>query len=381
MVPTVLHVTQTTNAGVARCVVDLATDQARRGWSVGVASPEDDAFVPSIIGAGATHYAWPAARHPGVSTVTELRSLADVVRRASPDLVHLHSSKAGLVGRLVVRGRTPTLFQPHGWSFLAVEGLERRAARAWERFAARWTTALVCVSEAEKGDGVAAGVRAQWRVVPNAVDLRRFCPSDESARHDARQRLGLGDGPLAVCVARLMRQKGQDVLLAAWPAIRASVPAATLVFVGEGPDRGRLEAMATGGVSFVGARSDIPDWMAAADVVVLPSRWEGMSYVMLEAMATGRSVIASDVGGAREAIGEENGRAAGALVPPEDAGALARAVITRLRDPERTRAEGDEGVARARSRHDLVRWSDLMAEITLAMLTARDGGSRPAVAS
>ena len=95
-----------------------------------------------------------------------------------------------------------------------------------------------------------------------------------------------------------------------------------------------------------------------------------MSYVMLEAMASGRSVVASDVGGAREAIGEEHGRAAGVLVPPEDAAALAGAVIARLRDPETARVEGEEGAARAASRHDLVRWRDLMAEITLASLTA-----------
>jgi glycosyltransferase involved in cell wall biosynthesis len=388
MVPTVLHVTQTTIAGVARCVLDLATDQAGRGWQVAVASPEADGFVPSVISAGAAHYVWPAARRPGVSALAEFRPLAEIINRASPDVVHLHSSKAGLVGRVVVRDRLPTLFQPHGWSFLAVGGLERQTAQAWERFAARWTTALVCVSEREKRDGVAAGIRAPWQVVPNAVDLRRFRPSDEAARHDSRRRLGLDNSPLAVCVARLTHQKAQDVLLAAWPAIRASVPTATLVlvgdvFVGGGLDRERLERLATDGVSFVGPRADIPDWMTAADVVVVPSRWEGMSYVVLEAMASGRSVVASDVGGAHEALGEEDGRAAGGLVPPEDAAALAGAVIARFRDPERARAEGDEGAARARSRHDLVRWCDLMADITLASLTTggRHRGSRRRVAS
>jgi glycosyltransferase involved in cell wall biosynthesis len=383
MVPTVLHVTQTTNAGVAHCVLNLATDQAGRGWQVAVASPEADGFVPSVIGTGATHYAWRATRQPGLSTRSEFGSLADIVSRVRPDVVHLHSSKAGLVGRLVVRGHSPTLFQPHGWSFFAVDGLERRAARAWERVATRWTTTLVCVSNREKLDGLEAGVRARWQVAPNAVDLGRFHPSDDAGRHDARRRLGLDDGPLVVCVARLTRQKGQDVLLAAWPAIRASVPTAELVFVGDGPERGRLEHMATDGVSFVGLRTDTPDWIRAADVVVLPSRWEGMSYVMVEAMASGRSVVASDVGGAREAIGDEDGRAAGILVPPEDAPTLAGAVITRLRDPETARAEGDEGAARARSRHDLVRWCDLMADITLASLTTggRHRGSRRRVAS
>jgi len=326
MGPSVLHVTQTTNAGVRRCVLDLVADQVRRGWRVSVASPDSDGFPGHARAAGAAHVRWDAVREPGRSTFGEVRSLRRIIRDVQPDLVHLHSSKAGLVGRLAVRGRRPTLFQPNGWSFLAVEDQARAAARRWERFAVRWTTTLICVSKREHEDGAAEGITAPWRVVPNAVDIAHYSPSD---RTQARAQLRLPDAPLVVCVARLSRQKGQDVLLEAWPAVQSAVVGAHLALVGDGPERAALEARASDkeGVSFVGPRSDVAHWLAAADVVALPSRWEGMSYVMLEAMASERSVVATDVGGAREAIGPEAERAAGALVASEDAVADRKSVV------------------------------------------------------
>ena len=98
----------------------------------------------------------------------------------------------------------------------------------------------------------------------------------------------------------------------------------------------------------VGPRDDVPDWLAAADVVAVPSRWEGMALTMLEAMATGRSVVATAVSGARDALGDE----AGAIVPAEDPGALADAIARRLSDRALRAAEGAEGRRRAERTHD-----------------------------
>ena len=287
-------------------------------------------------------------RSPGPSIAAETRSLAKIIDSVQPDLVHLHSSKAGLAGRLALRGRRPTVFQPHGWSFEAVQGALAWTAMRWERIGAHWAHSILCVSEAERDRGLSHGIRATFRVVPNGVDLTTFCEAGDSEHGAARRRLGLGDQPLVVCVGRLCKQKGQDVLVAAWPRVRARVPDAELALVGSGDSEAALRQAGGAGVSLVGPREDIPDWLAAADVVALPSRWEGMSLVLLEAMARGRSIVATDVNGVREAMGH-----AGAVVPIEDRDALSAAIAERLLDPARRAREGAEAAERARRRHDL----------------------------
>ena len=113
---------------------------------------------------------------------TDLSFLSYAHSLSKLNRVHLHSSKAGLAGRLALRCRVPTLFQPHAWSFDAVDGLARRGALAWERWATRWAAAVVCVSAAERDSGIRLGVRARYEVVPNGVDLDKFAAADELNR-------------------------------------------------------------------------------------------------------------------------------------------------------------------------------------------------------
>lgn len=355
----VLHVAQSAEYGLARFLSDLLADQVARGWTVTFAGPADFA-APE----GVEHVTWAATREPGRSVVAEARALAAIVERVDPDAVHLHSSKAGLAGRATIRRRRPTLFQPHAWSFLAVSGATRMAVLAWERLAVRWTTAVICCSEAELRQGEAHKVRVRSEVVPNAVDVSRFADVDRAA---ARRRLGFRSGePVVVCIGRLSHQKGQDVLLAAWPAVRDAVPDARVVLVGDGPDRAALAAQSSDGVQFVGHQPAVEDWLAAADVVAQPSRYEGLALSVLEAMAAGRSIVATDVEGMREAIGQ-----GGAIVPPGDAKALAAAITERLIDPERADAEGRAGRERAARSHDLRGWGERIAEVTLDVVMRR----------
>jgi glycosyltransferase involved in cell wall biosynthesis len=356
----ILHVSQPTEGGVGRYVAELAADQVRRGWRVVVASPTYGDLAAQTAAVGAGHVPWTAGRAPGPGSLFDASRLSRIVRDAEPDLVHLHSSKAGFAGRLSLRGRRPTIFQPHAWSFEAVRGPVRPAAIGWERKAARWATVVLCVSEEERERGEEHGIRGRWRVIPNGVDLEKWTAAAEGEREAARSRLGLGDGPTVVCVGRLCRQKGQDLLLEAWPSVRESAPAAQLALVGDGPDEEALRRRAPAGVVFAGKRVDVADWLAAADVVTLPSRWEGMSIGMLEAMARGRSIVATDVPGAREAMGND----AGAIVPVEDAAALSGELALRLSDRERTRAEGHAGRKRAERYHDLRAMTDAVAELS-----------------
>jgi glycosyltransferase involved in cell wall biosynthesis len=272
-----------------------------------------------------------------------------LIGEVDPDLVHLHSAKAGLTGRLALRGGRPTVFQPHAWSFEAAEGTVARMARTWERFASRWTDLLVCVSEDERRRGEDVGVRARTIVLPNGIDLGRYRPTGPAERSSARRDLGLADRPTVVCVGRLAHQKGQDVLLDCLPALRERVPDVQTVLVGDGPDADALRVRADEGVLFAGARGDVRPWLTAADVVALPSRWEaGLSLVAMEAMALGRPVVSADVAGARGALD-----GAGAVVGREDARALALALAARLADPELAEREGRAGRRAVESSHDL----------------------------
>ena len=225
--------------------------------------------------------------------------------------------------------------------------------------AGRWATVVLCVSEAERRRGEAHGVRGNWRVIPNGVDLAAFAETSPDESSAARLRLDLDERPVVVCVGRLCREKGQDVLLDAWPAVLERVPDAQLVLVGDGPDTEAMRRRARDGVKLVGKRWDVTDWLAAADVVAFPSRYEGMSVGMLEAMARGRAVVASDVGGAAEALGGE----VGTLVPPEDPAALADAIAERLLDPVGAASAARAARRRAELYHDLGTTTATVAEL------------------
>jgi glycosyltransferase involved in cell wall biosynthesis len=361
----VLHVTHTGEGGVGKCAIDLAADQIARGWQVTVATEPCSELAREAAAAGAQVLPWVATRSPTPRLPRELLRIRAVVRSVRPDILHLHTSKAGLCGRLAVRGRIPTLFQPHCWSFQAVDGMLSQLVTLWERLGARWAHAVVCVSEAEHVQGVEHRIKARYRVIPNGVDLSRFTDTDDAGRRSARERLGLGKQPLVVCVGRLSKQKGQDVLIDGWPAVRQRVPDAELALIGDGPKMDDLRTRADSSVRLLGHRTDVVDWLAACDVVVLSSRWEGMSLGMLEAMAAGRSLVVTDVQGAREAVDDT-----GAIVPPEDPQTLADAITERLLDPKKRQAEGAAAAARARERFDLRDTLNRVAELYQEVLTA-----------
>jgi glycosyltransferase involved in cell wall biosynthesis len=366
----IVHVTQPVTAGVAAVVLRLAIDQRDRGWAVSIVCPPTGWLPDRAEEAGIAVHGWSAARAPGPRTVVETARLRRVLDRLAPDVVHLHSSKAGLAGRLAVRGRWPTIFQPHLWSFQTADGRLGSASAAWEEFASRWTDQLVCVSDDELAAGRAAGVTSAAEVVCNGVDTDRLRPRRRSA---ARCALDLDPtAPTAVCVGRLARLKGQDQLLAAWPAVLAEVPSARLVLVGDGPmaDRWRTHPVADHeSVHWAGHSEAVADWYAAADVVVLPSRAEGMALVPLEGMACGRAVVAFDVGGVRQSVAD-----AGAVVPAGDVAALARAVAARLAEPARAEREGRRGRHRAEALFGTDRMGDQVATL-VDKLTSAGGGA------
>lgn len=371
-----LHVSQPAEAGVAKYVAELARYQAAAGWSVSVACPRGETQLQPlsdrVTAAGASWCRWEATREPGAAIASECRRLRSIVRTIEPDIVHLHSAKAALAGRLVLRGARPTIVQPHAWSFHAASGATARAARVWERFATRWTDAVVCVSASERAEGERVGIRAHYVVIPNGVDLEQLQLLSAADRAAARGRLGIGAAPLAVCIGRLSHQKGQDTLLDVWQRVRADVPDAVVALVGTGPDEEALRARDTPGALFAGATPTPRDWYAAADVIVLPSRWEGMPFVLLEALAHGRSAVAFDVAGVADVLGSGSRQ----VVRSGDAPALADAVVMRLEDPSLAAAEGVEGRRLVEASHDLEATLSSVQDLYARIVEASEAGAR-----
>jgi len=188
-----------------------------------------------------------------------------------------------------------------------------------------------------------------------AVDAARFRP-DPEAGAAIRERYGLTGRPVVVCVSRLVRRKGQDTLLAAWPRVLKQVPDASLLLVGDGPRSAALRELSermrlTPSVRFTGPvpAAELPAHYAAGDVFAMPCRTrrggldvEGLGIVYLEASATGLPVVGGDSGGAPDAIldGET-----GYVVPGRDTGAVAERLVALLSDPAGAKAMGDKGRA------------------------------------
>ncbi|MEU6393355.1 glycosyltransferase [Streptomyces sp. NPDC046939] len=366
--PHVLHVTQPVDGGVARVVADLVRGQLAAGMRVSVACPAAGDLPRLLADTDCAVLEWRSVRSPARGLLGEGRALARLMAAVRPDVVHAHSAKAGLITRLVVRGRVPTVFQPHAWSFEAVRGASARAALRWERFGARWAARIVCVSRAEQRAGRSLGIDAEWRLVPNGVDLERFRPAEKAPEP-------YGDGPLVVCVGRLCRQKGQDLLVEAWRDVVRAHPTARLVLVGDGPDAETLRSTAPASVTLVGAVDDPAPWYRAADLVVMASRWEGMALAPLEAMACGTPVLVTDVAGARESLPPH--MVPTCVVPPHDPAALGRALGRLLRDPEGLRARGRAGHRHVRAHHDVRRAAAAVAEVYGELLGP--GGTASAV--
>jgi glycosyltransferase involved in cell wall biosynthesis len=365
----VLHVSASGDGGVASVALGYVRDQVERGWNVAVATSSRGFLGYDAREIGARTYWWQAEREPGRRVVGEAVRLAKIIREADPDVVHLHSSKAGLVGRLAIRNRRPTVFQPHAWSYLAATGSARAASLRWERFATRWTAITVCVSDDERTAGARLGIDGRTVVVRNGVALSAFRPQGDRDRSQARKLLGLPEAPTAVCIGDLTAQKGQRDLLLAWAEVLDQVPDARLIIVGDGPARPDLARLAAElpGVTLVGARSDVSTWIAAANTVVVPSRWDGMSMVPLEAMACARSVVATAVSGIAESVPDD----AGSIVRPDDRAAMVTAVVERLADPDLARREGWAGRAHVEASHDVATSAHELARVYLRLVGER----------
>ncbi len=319
---------------------DLVDGLDAAAWEVHVACPPASTLWAALQGREEVrlHPLGPS-RRPSPGDAASLARLVPLIRQA--DVVHVHSAKAGFLGRLAaaLAGRTRRcVYTPHAWSFWAASGAEAALYLRLERLAARWCAAIVAVSAAEREAGLEAGVGRpeQYRVIPNGVDLARF----GVPRAPVRGRV--------LFLGRLAPQKRPDLALAALGQLARTD--AELVFASDGPDRVALERSArelgvADRVQFLGYRDDVPELLAGAACVLLTSDYEGLPLTVLEAMAAGVPVVATRVGGVEEALGDT-----GMVVERGDAGGIAAALARVLGDEGEAARLGEAGRRRARER-------------------------------
>jgi glycosyltransferase involved in cell wall biosynthesis len=333
----VLLLHQPVDGGVGRHVSDLARGLHAAGHDVVLCGPG----LPIPVPEGCRHVSLGLKRAvaPRVDAAA-LRRLQGLVRGLAPDLIHAHSSKAGALGRLArtVRPGVPLVYSPHGYAFAGHfdRELERTAYRLIERGLAPLAGRVIAVCEAEARLARGVGPDGRVRVVYNGVTV----PSEPVDVERRMSRLKAA-GPVLCTLTQLRPGKGMETLLDAMPAILAAHPRAQLAVWGDGPDLSGLAARAQtlgigASVHFLGSTERPLSVMAGADVFTFPSLAEAFPYVILEAMSVACPIVASDVGGIGEALGDS----AGVRVPAADPAALAAAVTRLLSDPEGARALG-----------------------------------------
>jgi glycosyltransferase involved in cell wall biosynthesis len=368
----VAQIVTTLSRGGAQATVLESRQMASHGIEVTILAGPDDpgegTHWAELRQAGAAVIEVPFLRRP-VDPPADLRALACLtgwLRANRPDVVHTHSAKAGVVGRLAAAmAGIPAVHTVHGWTFAALGAEDqpsvgpwsdlgpwwsiqpwwcarqrseararlraeagRRAVIVGERGLAHLSRALVVVSPVDAETGLAHGIGRpeQYWVVRSGIDLSQ--PRSSASRRGAvRAELGWTGRFVVGTVARLAPQKDLATLIGGFA--QARMPGGLLVIVGDGPQRQALETLASQSgagdrICFLGQRHDAVRIVAGFDIFALTSRWEGLPRSMVEAAAAGVPVVATGVGSVPEVIRPGQ---TGTLIPVADPGALA-AVLT-----------------------------------------------------
>ncbi|MCS7181877.1 MAG: glycosyltransferase family 4 protein [Thermoanaerobaculum sp.] len=287
-----------------------------------------------------------------VRPLWDLRALAELrqtIRRFAPQIVHTHSSKAGVLGRLAAHWEgVPIIihsvhgfgFGPHQWA------LVRGAFLAAERLVAPKTTAFVAVARENLEAGVELGLfsRQQAWVIRSGIDLQAFARGGDGVA--VRQSLGIPPhDPVVLQISCFKPQKAPERFVHMAALVAAQVPSAHFLLVGDGElrplvERWRQELGLAQRLHLLGWRRDVPSLLAASQVVTLTSRFEGLPRVLVEARAAGVPVVAMAVDGVVEVVQDGIN---GFTVPPGDVREMARKVAWLLANPGRAKAMGESG--------------------------------------
>ncbi|MEU3840053.1 glycosyltransferase family 4 protein [Streptomyces sp. NPDC028635] len=315
------------NAGSSAHVRSLAAGLVARGVKVTVCAPYEADHAYDFTGAGADHVAVPRSSDP--VSVAALRAAC-----ANADLVHAHGLHASFRAVLALSGRrTPLIVTWHDRAH--AEGPRAQLLRLLERRVARTAAVVLGTSSVLVDVARRTGARDARLAAVSAPRPRTAAEDEEAERRlpKVRAELGAIGRPLLLAVGSLERHRGYDLLLDASREWRSPDPVPLVAIAGEGPLRAELQRRIEGEglpVRLLGRRDDVGELLAAADLALLPSRWESRSVLAQEALHARVPLVATDVGGIRELVGD-----AAELVPYGDPAALASRVVALLDDPGR----------------------------------------------
>ena len=348
----VLHLIHSTAFGGGPAMVDLICTRLQGSeFQMSLVSSGEGELPQRLAGLGVRVTSLPLADKG--SFARNIPKLAGLIRRESPDLIHLHGHWAASLGQIAIQlaGRFPTLYSVQWPAYLDDTNAYSRV-RNWiaEALACRLAARVVAVSNADRQTLVRRRLASPRKltVIYNSFDPRKF--SGVAAQPDGSVRNG-GAAVLGF-VGRLADQKGCEFLIEAMPAVIQAHPQATLRIVGDGPDRSMLEALVSrlrleGAVQFLGYQPASAQIMAGFDALIVPSIYDVHPLVAVEGMASGLPVVASAVGGLAETVVDGT---TGFLVPPKRPDQLALAINRLLASDALRRSMGVEAKKRALER-------------------------------
>lgn len=362
----ILHIVESTTAGVRRYVTNLV-QCLPLGWDVDVACPAirethfgDIDFVSEMTRLDVPVHLLSLRRSISLADVGAARSLYALVKCERFDLLHTHSSKAGFIGRLVAKATgIPAIHTPNGLYFLEQSGVKRWFYVTLERLVGRVTNVTIAVSEGERDVLLRHKLVLRERVIviENGVDVAAVRSYAEGQDVDQfRHRItSLGRGPIIGGIGRLVVQKDPFSFVRAAQRIRHAIPDSRFIWVGDGEltrDVERLAQQLDVPLLLIGHSENVWALLSQFDVFVLPSLYEGLPFSLLEAMALGVPVIATDVVGTKDVL---QNNSAGRLVPPRDDVALAQAVLYTLAHPDVTQSRVEAAYRLVKTRFSLER--------------------------
>jgi len=339
------------HSGQATHVLSLVKHLNKQKHDITVICPRGDEITQTELRTIGVHVLpWQMSKLNNLQPALSLMRLCREERFA---IVHVHGLEAGLWARVAARaaGMPVVIYTPH-----TIDVRNRWLQRLYpylERGLSFFTDMIISVNETDRTRLIQRRMVSPDKVVTiyNGIDPARF--ELKGSQDEYKQRLGVDPRkPLVLQMGRLREQKApRHFLLAADKALK-EIPDVQFALLGEGPLEPELRRLAlelgiAPNVHFLGWREDVPETLAAADVSVLTSLWEGLPYSVLESMAAGKPVVATSVNGSRELVVDSE---TGFLVPPRDPQAVAEKVIALLRDPELAAKMGKSGRRRVEER-------------------------------